>query len=108
MTEYRLKNGATIGDFLTAVTSAWSFETTERGFDLLTAMRERLFGVEKIITGPAYLADAYPIENLEDSFLALFRLWLGVTGNKVPALVNPTLADAFNVLFAASAMVDTE
>jgi hypothetical protein len=100
-TEYRLKNGATIEDFLTAVTTAWSFETTERGFDLLTAMRELLFGVQKTITGPDYIADAYPVENLEASFLALFRLWIGVTGNKVPDIKDPTIEDAFTVLFGA-------
>jgi hypothetical protein len=101
MTGYQLKNGATIGDYLTAVSTAWTFESTERGFDLLTAMREILIGIERISTGPAYVADVYPIENLESSFLELFRLWLGVTGNKVPALVEPTMEDAFTVLFSS-------
>jgi hypothetical protein len=48
------------------------------------------------------------VETLESSFLTLFGLWLSVTGHEVPTLEDPTLEDAFTVLFGASAMVDSE
>lgn len=95
---YQLKNGATIEDFLIAVHTAWSFETTDRGHDLLVAMKELLFSIKNNHADPEYL-DAYGIEHLEVSFLTLFQLWLGATGFKVPALESVTLDDAFTVLF---------
>jgi len=106
---YQLKNGATLEDLLLAVTTVWTFETTDRGYALLVAMRELLFGILRTDTNPDSLdihqrieTPAHRIETLECSFLELFRLWLGVTGHKVPTLENPTLEEAFTVLFGLS------
>src|SRR6185437_1039134 len=109
-TDYQLKNGATIEDFLTAATTVWSFEGTERGYELLVAMRELLFSIRNAIGDDHRMdiGDAHRIETLEDSFLELFRLWLGATGHKVPMLIEPTLEDAFTLLFGLSVTVDPE
>jgi|SRR5580698_961587 hypothetical protein len=95
---YQLKNGATIEDFLIAIHTAWSFETTHRGHDLLVAMKELLFSIKNNGIDPDYL-DVYGIEPLENSFLMLFRMWLRATGFKVPILKDPTMDDAFTVVF---------
>lgn len=111
---YELKNGATIGDFLTAITSAWSFESNPRAHDLLVAMRELLFSIENMEradnTGRIEMeTPGYWIETLETSFLELFRQWLGVTELEVPTLGDAsTLEDAFAVLFGVVAMVETQ
>lgn len=97
MTRYQLKNGATIEDFLIVAHTAGSFETTEPGYDLLVAMTELLFSIKNYEDAEPDRIE--PIETFELSFLTLFRLWLGVTGFKVPTLENPTLEDAFTVLF---------
>jgi hypothetical protein len=105
--KYQLKNGATIEDFLTAVATAWSIETTERGHDLLVAMLEMLSSIRNFERDTDSRGYDMQLEILEHSFLTLFRLWLGVTGLKVPTLgavtlEAATLEDAFTVSFGAS------
>jgi hypothetical protein len=90
---------------LAAITTTYTFETTDRGFYLLIAMRELLSRLQSNDwDSSGYLVDP---EELEESFLALFQMWLGVTGYKVPVVdgVNvdaPTLDDVFTILACVS------
>lgn len=108
--DYRLTNGATIGDFLIACTTVSSFECSERGYELLVAMIELLLSIKNTDPDPASIDNACGnrIETLARSFLSLFRLWLDATWFTVPTLEDATFEDAFIVLFGASAMVDIE
>jgi hypothetical protein len=92
---------------LAAITTTYTFETTDRGFYLLIAMRELISRLQSNDwDSSGYLVDP---EELEESFLALFQMWLGVTGYKVPAVdgVNvdaPTMDDALTVFCAVDAI----
>jgi hypothetical protein len=92
---------------LTAITTAVTFETTVPGCNLLIAMRELLSRLQSNDwDSSGYLVDP---EELEESFLALFQMWLGVTGYKVPAIDGanvdaPTMDDALTVLCVVSAL----
>jgi hypothetical protein len=95
---------------LTAITKAATFETKDRGRDLLIAMRELL----SVLKNGSFDSNGYLVDpdEIESSFLTLFRLWLGETGYKVPARINEdkvppveakTLDDAFTAIYAVSA-----
>jgi hypothetical protein len=86
---------------LTAITAVYSLETTDRGCDLLIAMRELLVSLKNNeFDSRGYLVEP---EDLQDSFLALFQLWLGVTGLKLTTVPkDPTIEDAFTALHAVS------
>lgn len=107
-TDYRLSNGATAGDFLTALNTAFSLEDSYEAFLILTAMRELLYAIGD--DNPRDEADGpeVRIKRLEDSLVALFLQWFGLTGLKVQGFDSKTatLEDVFNVLFGASAMVE--
>jgi hypothetical protein len=93
--------------FLTVITTAYTFEPTAPGCNLLIAMRELISRLQSNDwDSSGYLVDP---EELEESFLALFQMWLGVTGYKVPAVdgVNieaPTMDDALTVFCAVDAI----
>lgn len=88
-------------NFLTAITTATTFETTDRGRDLLIAMRELLANLEAgEFDSRGYVVDP---KELEGAFLTLFQLWLGKTGYKVPTIEAPTIEDAFTAIYAVSA-----
>jgi hypothetical protein len=85
---------------LTAVSLAYDFETNDRGGNLLIAMRELLASLKSNeFDSRGYLVDP---EDLQGSFLALFQLWLGVTGLTVTTPKDPTIEDAFTALHAVS------
>jgi hypothetical protein len=90
---------------LAAITTAYTFETTDRGFYLLIAMRELLSRLQSNDwDSSGYLVDP---EELEESFLSLFQMWLGVTGYKVPVVDGanvdaPTLDDVLTILTCVS------
>jgi hypothetical protein len=88
---------------LTAISLAYDFETTDRGGNLLIAMRELLASLKSNeFDSRGYLVEP---EELQDSFLELFQLWLGVTGLKVTTVPkDPTIEDAFTALHAVSAL----
>ena len=84
---------------LTAITTAASFETNDSSYSLLIAMREVLSTLNKNeFDSRGYLVEP---EELEESFLALFKLWLVGTKHNVPK--SPTMDDALTVLSAVSA-----
>ena len=93
--------------FLTVITTAYTFEPTVPGCNLLIAMRELLSRLQSNDwDSSGYLVDP---EELEESFLELFQMWLGVTGYKVPAVDGanvdaPTMDDALTVLCIVSAL----
>jgi len=90
-----------IDEFLTAISTAATFETADSGCNLLIAMRELLSRLK----ANDWDSGGYHVEpdELEASFLALFQMWLGVTGYKVPTVEHPTMEDAFTVLSGVSA-----
>jgi hypothetical protein len=91
--------------FLTVITTAYTFEPTVPGCNLLVAMRELISRLQSNDwDSSGYLVDP---EELEESFLALFQMWLGVTGYKVPAIDGanvdaPTLDDVLTILTCVS------
>jgi hypothetical protein len=88
-------------EMLTAITKAATFETSDRGCNLLIAMRELLSSLNTHEDSRGYLVSH---EELRDSFLTLFQMWLGETGYKVPTVEAKTLDDAFTAIYAVSAV----
>jgi hypothetical protein len=88
--------------YLTAITTACTFETSERGHDLLIAMRELV----SVLKNNSFDSNGYLVdpEEIEASFLTLFRLWLGETAYKVPTVEAKTLDGAFTAIYAVSAV----
>ncbi|MFZ3279088.1 MAG: hypothetical protein WA182_19495 [Candidatus Sulfotelmatobacter sp.] len=86
---------------LTTITTAATFETTDRGYDLLIAMRELLSRLKS----NDWDSGGYRVEpeELEASFLTLFRLWRDATGYKLLTTTEQTIEDAFTVIYGVSA-----
>ena len=83
---------------LTAITVVVGFETDEYSYRLLIAMREVLCTLNKNeFDTRGYLVEP---EELQDSFLELFKVWLTVTQRDAPK--SPTMDDALSMLTAAS------
>jgi len=83
---------------LTAITVVVGFETDEYSYHLLIAMREVLCTLNKNeFDTRGYLVEP---EELQDSFLELFKVWLTVTQRDAPK--SPTMDDALTMLTAAS------
>jgi hypothetical protein len=84
---------------LTAVCTALGVETHGNSYALLIAMREVLSTLNRNeFDSRGYLVEP---EELDESFLALFKLWLVGTKHNVPK--SPTMDDALTVLSAVSA-----
>jgi hypothetical protein len=83
---------------LTAITVVVGFETNDSSYSLLIAMREVLSTLNKNeFDSRGYLVEP---DELEESFLALFKLWLVGTKHNVPK--STTMDDALTMLTAAS------
>jgi len=105
-TDYCLTNGATLGDLLTAVNTVRSLERNEKAYPILIAMRELLLSIGNDSPPDEPEGTEARIAALEDSFRALFLLWLSTTSFNVPSLETVTIEEAFTVLFSASATVE--